>query len=106
QSPRQAFTAYGTAVPGVTVTLSLKKGSDVIGFSGVTDLQGKWSITYGNRIPGGTWQLTAQARDARGAESDPTTPALVQVTGWLGSILRFLAEWGLLAIVALLLIAL
>jgi hypothetical protein len=52
----------------------------------------------------GTWKLSAQTVDARGALSETTPAYNVQVSGWFGDLFSRVVDWGIIGLVVLLLL--
>lgn len=96
KSPQQALVVEGTALPNVKINIYGRKGNDIITVSAMSDAQGRWSGSYRNYLSPGNWEIKAQAVDDRGALSEETPPVVVEVSGWIGGIIRLLTEWGIL----------
>lgn len=103
RSPQQALTAEGTALPEVKINLYLRKGKDLVLLSAMSDVQGRWSASYKDNMSAGLWELKAQAVDGRGALSEETPPVVVEISGWVGGIIRLFAEWGILILMVIVL---
>jgi RHS repeat-associated protein len=74
----QNITLYGTATPGVTVTIS-RAGVGVLGSVTANATTGDWSFDYsGTTLSQGTYAFTATA-EANGYYSQPTQPFLVTI---------------------------
>ncbi len=70
----------GTALPQVEVTVSLAKQGKLIAFwQTVSDLQGEWSLATKQLFPSDNYTLSAQAKDSRGAVSNPSSVKAVQI---------------------------
>lgn len=98
----QPIVIEGTAKEAATVTTYLRKSSDVLVFTAPVAEDGSWETAYSGALGSGTWTLTAQAKDARGALSLETDPVLIQANSRAGDLIRFFAAWGAVALIALL----
>ncbi len=76
-----SFSASGTAIPDseIIITVSDKNDSLVVQNVVRSNLTGAWTYLLDRELSPGTYAVTAQTRDIRGAISLPTEPQLVQV---------------------------
>ncbi len=100
-SSNEPFKAEGSSLPAATITLHLRKAGAFIDFSTAATEQGHWTAIYSKAIPSGVWDLTAQATDARGAVSNETEKYPVDVRSFQNVVVGFLERWGLIALLAL-----
>ncbi|MBU1877259.1 hypothetical protein KKA72_02895, partial [Patescibacteria group bacterium] len=71
----------GTALPEVEITIFLKNNEKVIKkWQTLSDSQGEWSFFTRDLIKSGTYYLSAQAKDKRGAVSEVTTPKTMEIS--------------------------
>jgi len=71
----------GTALPEVEITIFLKKNEKVIKrWQTLSNSQGEWLFSTKDLIKSGTYYLSAQAKDKRGAVSEVTTPETVEIS--------------------------
>ena len=102
--PKEALLVEGTAIPNAQVILSITKDSEIVSFETTADSQGLWQASYQKRLKSGFWQLSAKARDKRGALSLPTGPVSVRVDNWFNYIIRFIFSHLLLITILLIVI--
>lgn len=78
----KGLTAKGTATPSTEIILLLKKGSETIS-SAVTpvDAHGNWEFTFGDPLRNGSYVISVQNRDSRGALSLTVDSTKISVTG-------------------------
>ena len=68
----------GIARPNITV-IGLLRGIDTLySFETLSDSYGAWSVTFGEKIPAGTYALTFQVRDESGVLSLETSPVIIK----------------------------
>jgi len=80
-SGEEALYIEGTALPEVEITIFLKKNEKVIKkWQTLSNSQGEWSFSTKDLIKSGTYYLSAQAKDKRGAVSEVTTPKTVEIS--------------------------
>ncbi|MFH1713813.1 MAG: hypothetical protein ABH876_01375 [Patescibacteria group bacterium] len=80
-SGEKMFYIEGTALPEVEITIFLKKDGKVIKkWQTLSDSQGEWSFFTRDLIKSGTYYLSAQAKDKRGAVSEVTTPKTMEIS--------------------------
>lgn len=76
----QGVTAKGTALPSTEVLLRLTQDDALIASSTVpVDDHGVWEYTFGDPLRNGTYLLSAQTRDVRGARSLVVTSPKIKV---------------------------
>jgi hypothetical protein len=77
----ETFYIEGTALPEVEITIFLKKNEKVIKeWQTFSNSQGEWSFSTKDLIKSGTYYLSAQAKDKRGAVSEVTIPETVEIS--------------------------
>ena len=77
----ETFYIEGTALPEVEITIFLKKNEKIIKeWQTFSNSQGEWSFSTKNLIKSGTYYLSAQAKDKRGAVSEVTTPETMEIS--------------------------
>jgi hypothetical protein len=109
-SSRPVFTIQGVVPKGsytraTTVRIYLRQSADVVAYSAPVDQDGHWSFDQVLNLPAGSWTLTAQAVDARGAMSSSTSPMIVVVGGWFSDAMNLLLSWTTIAIAGILFLA-
>lgn len=78
----KGVTAKGTALPSTEILLSLKKGTAIITSTVIpVDAQGNWEFTFGNPLRNGSYVVSIQNRDARGALSLVVDSPEISVAG-------------------------
>jgi hypothetical protein len=102
----QVIVIRGRAPGAVSVKLRLRNRDDEFSISSDVETDGSWKVTYSGGLSSGTWTLTAQAEDARGALSFETEPVIISMNDKLGILIRFFAAWGALGLVGVLALAL
>jgi len=100
----QLFSVEGSAPTGTTVYAYLQKTNSILTYIAETDDTGHWSVAGAKTMAGGTWKLYAQAHDARGALSAFTDKYDVQVNSWFNTAFLDVVDWGMIALVMILLI--
>ena len=79
-SGEEALFVSGTALPNAKVIVFFEKDNEVIKEWEITsDGEGDWSLAKEGLFRSGTYQITAKAKDSRGAESLRSDPCLVKV---------------------------
>jgi hypothetical protein len=104
-SSAQLFSAEGTAATGTTVIVYLEKAGSLLAYSAETDANGHWGIAEKEAMSPGTWELHAQAMDARGALSGMTAISSVQVNGWFNDLFSTTVQWGAVILLMIFLLA-
>jgi hypothetical protein len=102
----QVIVIRGRAPGAVSVKLRLRNRDDEFSISSDVAADGSWKSAYSGGLSSGTWTLTAQAEDARGALSFETEPVIISMNDKIGSLIRFFAAWGALGLVGALVLAL
>jgi len=87
------------------VNIYLQKSVDVVKYSVPVDQNGNWSFDQTLNLPAGSWTLTAQTSDDRGALSASTSPIAVSINGWLSGLLDILFSWTAAIVAGILLVA-
>ena len=80
-SGEEIFYIEGGAPPEVEIIISLKKNGQIIKkWQTLSNDQGEWSLSTRELIKSGTYYLSAQAKDKRGAESLPSDSHKIEVS--------------------------
>jgi hypothetical protein len=76
----EIFYIEGTALPGNEITVFLKGNEGIIKkWQTISSEQGEWSFSTKELIKSGSYYLTAQAKDERGALSEEAQPKEIEV---------------------------
>ncbi|MBI5400819.1 MAG: hypothetical protein HZB12_01750 [Candidatus Yonathbacteria bacterium] len=78
----QGLSIKGTAIPSTQILLTLKQGDATIASSTLpVDMQGNWEYTFSDPLRNGTYAVSIQNIDMRGAHSLVVNSPDIQVTG-------------------------
>ena len=95
----KGLTAKGTALPSTEILLSLKRGDALIVSNTIpVDTNGNWEFTFGDPLRNGSYVISIQNKDARGARSIIVNSSEMQVCGKYANaiLLSFIALLGIL----------
>lgn len=93
----KGLTAKGTAMPSTEILLSLKRGDAVVKGSVIpVNVQGNWEFTFGDPLRNGSYIVSIQNKDSRGALSLVVNSPEISVAGKYTStiILSFIVLFG------------